>query len=119
MSFDAQQAEAANRRALTPFERDTSKRRHKNDSSHVDRIFTEQFDDKRGGAFKGGISKTPNHHHKSVDFSNGFFVRGLTNLKNEDQLEEVFAPEYLKNDADTVQFMTVKQKQLSPESIKR
>jgi hypothetical protein len=88
--------EGDGKRSLTPFshERQPYNRKHKNDSTNVDRIFMETLDE-RAALRKRAL--TP--HNRSVDYSHGY-VRGLGNLKNEDQLEEVFAPKHIIGDEE-------------------
>jgi hypothetical protein len=87
---------------LTPYakNRNSYNRKHKNDSTNVDRLFIEAED-------RPYRTTTHTPHNKSVDYSHGHF-KGLGNLKNEDQLEEVFAPEYLKGNEE-IKYISINQ----------
>jgi len=109
-------------RSLTPYQRDQRgdyNSKHKNDSQALNKILTEQ---EEHFYFKTKEERRRRNehaaHNKSVDYAVLGFKRGLGNIKNEDQLEEVFAPVFLKG-KEELMFRSVNQQSLSPEHIKR
>ena len=80
---------------MTPFARDLSlnKKKHKNDSTNVDRIFTEQED----LLYYRRQAATPKiAHTRSVDCTHPHDAyQKVGNPKNWDQLEKVFALDHI------------------------
>jgi hypothetical protein len=99
--------------------KEAKRRPYKNDSTNVDRIFAEQeellyYPNMKPAAKPASAAK--NYRSIEVNGPLDAYLR-VGNPKNWDQLEEVFEQKHLAIDPVSY-FETVKQKPLSPESIK-
>ena len=93
---------------MTPFARELSlnkRRQHKNDSTNIDRIFTDQEE----LLYYQRHAATPKiSHTRSVDCTHPHeaYLKNVGNPKNWDQLEKVFALEHIPS--EDLRFETVK-----------